>query len=147
MGGSIWSCYSGSKLKSIPLQTSKLPCRVSCYSKMSRHSLSGRRASYSATSLPAISEDDTVVGNPHPPPYNEFEPRVHQDRSGKLPINFKQEPDRSPGEDERLKPRGCFGRQLAKRGGWIRFLVAFIIIVSLVPLGIGLGVGLSMRKL
>ena len=114
--------------------------------------------------MPVISEDDiTLAGSPYPstlrspydahfghqtPPYTFEDVPVHQDWPGKLPLHapLKHEPDRETAKELRRKRKGWFGRQLEKRGGWIRFLIAFLVLMCLVALGIGLGVGLSTRN-
>lgn len=114
--------------------------------------------------MPAISEHAiTFAGSPHPstlkspndahfdhkPPSYTFEDvLLEQDWPGKLPLYapIKHEPDRETAEELRRKRKEWLGRQLEKRGGWIRFLIAFLVLICLVALGIGLGVGLSARN-
>lgn len=73
---------------------------------------------------------------------------MQQDWPGKLPLHapLKHEPDRETAEGLRRERKGWFRRQLEKRGGWIRILIAFLVLMCLVTLGIGLGVGLSTRN-
>lgn len=101
--------------------------------------------------LPPLLEDGTLVGTPQLPPYVcEYEHRKHL---WPARASFKEEFDspmavtKNGATDEKhWLGRRPFKQQADHRGGWIQFIVASVVLLSLVAIAIGVGVGVGMRN-